>query len=355
MDITAALQMTGDFAKNVLRPSTLAYVVEAAPWSVQWDGVYITRGLRRQQLLSARTTTTPFGVRSNIVHFGSFRTLYFRKQRYKLSKKRTHVLTVFHVQPGNTQYEILPDLMSELAVLHTSCQATKRDLVALGVPDDRVAVIPLGVDTELFAPSAAGAAEATRQKLGIPDDAFVVGSFQKDGVGWGAGLEPKLEKGPDVFADVLRRVADEVPVHALLVGPARGSVVQRLEKHRIPYTNVGHVADYTVLPEYYRLLDAYLISSRVEGGPKALLESWACGVPVVATRMGMVADVVRHEEDALVSAVDDVEDLATNLIRLATERDVSDRLRVAGQVRKQEFDWDVIARRYYEELYQKRV
>ena len=50
---------------------------------------------------------------------------------------------------------------------------------------------------------ARGAPPAPRS--GLPDDAFVVGSFQKDGVGWGDGLEPKLVKGPDVLVEALAR------------------------------------------------------------------------------------------------------------------------------------------------------
>ncbi len=46
-----------------------------------------------------------------------------------------------------------------------------------------------------------------REAFDIPESAFVVGSFQKDGVGWGDGLEPKLIKGPDVLLAVARAAA----------------------------------------------------------------------------------------------------------------------------------------------------
>ena len=52
---------------------------------------------------------------------------------------------------------------------------------------------------------------AARRALGLPESAFVVGSFQKDGVGWGDGLEPKLIKGPDVLLEVAERCHERVP------------------------------------------------------------------------------------------------------------------------------------------------
>ena len=90
---------------------------------------------------------------------------------------------------------------------------------------------PLG-DAER-APRRARGARAARA-------AFVVGSFQKDGVGWGEGLEPKLVKGPDVLVARARAPrAPEVPeLFVLLTGPARGYVRRELERLGIPYRHV---------------------------------------------------------------------------------------------------------------------
>ena len=52
---------------------------------------------------------------------------------------------------------------------------------------------------DVFRPRDDASRLAARGALGLPTSAFVVGSFQKDGVGWGEGLEPKLIKGPDVL------------------------------------------------------------------------------------------------------------------------------------------------------------
>ena len=69
--------------------------------------------------------------------------------------------------------------------------------------------------------------------------AFVVGSFQKDGVGWEEGLEPKLIKGPDVLLAAVERLRQRVPeLWLLLTAPARGYVKEGLERIGVPYRHL---------------------------------------------------------------------------------------------------------------------
>ena len=60
----------------------------------------------------------------------------------------------------------------------------------------------------------------------------------------------------------------------------------------------------------YHALDVYLVSSRQEGGPKAVLESMAVGVPLVTTRVGQATDLVRHGENGWMVDVEDAAGLA---------------------------------------------
>ena len=66
--------------------------------------------------------------------------------------------------------------------------------------------IPIGIDVETFTLRSPDGVVAARRAFGLPESAFVVGSFQKDGVGWGEGTEPKLIKGPDVLLSVAEQL-----------------------------------------------------------------------------------------------------------------------------------------------------
>ena len=186
-----------------------------------------------------------------------------------------------------------------------------RDVVlGSGIAPEKVRIIPIGFCRDWFRPPTARQRRRARERLGFPENARVVGSFQKDGVGWGEGFEPKLIKGPDVFVETMKRVRARVPdLHVLLTGPARGYVRRGLEAAGIPYRHVL-LRTYRQTAATYHALDAYVVSSRQEGGPKAVLESMATAVPLVSTKVGQAADLIRPGRNGCLVDVDDVEGLA---------------------------------------------
>ncbi|HEY4528226.1 MAG TPA: glycosyltransferase family 4 protein [Candidatus Paceibacterota bacterium] len=184
---------------------------------------------------------------------------------------------------------------------------------------EKVMRIPLGIDLEVFKPR-----KVSRSALDIPEEAFVIGSFQKDGVGWDEGLEPKLIKGPDVFLEVISKLKTQIPnLWVLLSGPARGYMKKGLEELMIPYRHkfFQDAADISTL---YDMIDLYIITSREEGGPKACLESMAKGVPLVTTAVGQCRDLVKNGENAIVVPVDDVEGLYQGAMKIFTDKELRD-------------------------------
>lgn len=236
-------------------------------------------------------------------------------------------LSYFHGRPGTPGYPEFDDAYATLKRNASRIQRVQvtheemRELVVdAGVPVERVFKIPIGVDLEHFA-------------VGTPrgSSEFVIGSFLKDGVGMEDGLEPKLLKGPDTFVAVVARLKERLPaLSVLLTGPARGFVRRELERlgvrheHRLLGTR-GELA------RAYHDVDVCLVTSRQEGGPKAVLEAMAAGVPVVTTRVGQAAELVRDGENGLLADVDDVETLVAAVERVHADADLRARLRSAGR------------------------
>jgi glycosyltransferase involved in cell wall biosynthesis len=116
----------------------------------------------------------------------------------------------------------------------------------------------------------------------------------------------------------------------LLTGPARGFVRRELERVGIPYEHaLVHSRD--ELAVVYHALDAYLVTSRQEGGPKAIFEAGATGVPLVTTRVGQAQELLTDDHDALLADVDDVEALAAAVQRVYDDVTLGPRLHVAGR------------------------
>jgi len=201
--------------------------------------------------------------------------------------------------------------------VRVSNSVTERWVLSAGVPRNIVHRIPLGIRLEQMPLRTPALRLAARHHLGIPDGAFVVGSFQKDGVGWGAGMEPKPIKGPDIFLAAMAAAKDHIPgLMALLSGPARGYVMEGLRQMHIPFRHAYPKRPADMAPLYHAL-DAYCIASRDEGGPKALLEAFAAGVPLVSTRVGQVVDLATDGTDALLADIEDAPTLAAHLVRIA--------------------------------------
>jgi glycosyltransferase involved in cell wall biosynthesis len=236
-------------------------------------------------------------------------------------------LSYFHGRPGTPGYpefDRAHDALRRHATRIDRVQVTHGEMRELvldaGVPAERVFRIPIGIDLEHF---------PFGPERG--SSSFVVGSFAKDGVGMGEGLEPKLLKGPDTFVAVVSRLRQTIPeLSVLLTGPARGYVRRELERLGVPYRHVV-ARSRSELARAYHQTDVCLVTSRQEGGPKAVLEAMATGVPLVTTRVGEAPEAVADGENGLLADVDDVEALVSAVQRIHDDAALRERLRAAGR------------------------
>jgi glycosyltransferase involved in cell wall biosynthesis len=230
----------------------------------------------------------------------------------------------FHGRPGtpgfpefDACFETLGRRHAEIDRVQVTNAAMEEVVLETGIAASKLHRIPIGIDVRAFAPRTPAAQTAARRELDVPESAFVVGSFQKDGVGWGEGLEPKLIKGPDTLLAAAERLRERIPdLWFLLTGPSRGYVRTGLERLGIPYRH--HFLPSTeAVATAYEAIDLCIVASREEGGPKAVLESMAIGVPLVTTRVGQATDLVRHEANGFLVDVEDVEAIVEWSARVA--------------------------------------
>lgn len=232
----------------------------------------------------------------------------------------------YHGAPGkgdaefDRRFDEVRRIHPRIGRLRVSNRAFRETVLQTGIDPAKVFLIPIGIDIGLFPLQTESSRREARRKHDLPAGVSIVGSFQKDGVGWEAGDEPKLIKGPDVFLKAMDLLRSSVPdLFVLLSGPARGYVANGLARLGIPFKH-RFCERYEEVAELYQCLDAYLVASREEGGPKAVLESMASGVPLVSTRVGQAADLVRHGENGWIAEVEDAEGLAA-LCKTALAKD----------------------------------
>ena len=332
------------------------FVSDGANWAFDWVGRYLAEGLKTRHAQPADIIAKPHGLAGQIVHFVSRYAFLDPVNRFVHLRNRSFLNwyhSDLHDPAARGLIDSLLTVASRVERVVVPCSLTAAALCQVGMLPSKIITIPIGADTIHFRPASDGLKSKIdmRRQLDMPDDAIVVGSFQKDGTGWGEGLEPKLVKGPDTLLETIARIFEKEPrLIVLLTGPARGYVKNGLAKIGVPFRHVN-LHDYRDIVRHYQALDLYVISSRCEGGPKALLESWACGVPVVTTRVGMCADSVDDGVNGLMVNIEDSSGLAEGALRLIGDVSLRSRLIQAGLERVRDFDWGLIADRHFEELY----
>jgi glycosyltransferase involved in cell wall biosynthesis len=190
-----------------------------------------------------------------------------------------------------------------------------------GFPIDRVHVIPNGVDVDRFQPCERDV--TLLQRLGIPFDARIVGLV--------AVLRP--EKNHELFlraaAIVRRQMAN---VHFVLIGdgPQRESLTQLATE--LGLGDVVHfLGSRRDVPELLPLFDVFALTSKIEASPISILEAQACGVPVVATRVGSIPDSVLDGQTGLLVSPGSIDEVAAAVIRVLRSPELARSLRAEAR------------------------
>jgi len=172
------------------------------------------------------------------------------------------------------------------------------------IPDDHVISIPTGIDTTRFQP---GSREEARRELNLPLDKQIVGIVATFRAG----------KGHKHLLDAVHQLARK-DLMVLIVGD--GPYREQIEQH---IADLG-LADQIVMPgnqhdvvPWLRAMDIFVLSSwAIEGVSQAVMQAMSCGVPVVATSVGSIADAVVHEETGIIVPPEDPPALAEALQKL---------------------------------------
>ncbi|TKB91441.1 MAG: glycosyltransferase, partial [Nitrospira sp.] len=200
-----------------------------------------------------------------------------------------------------------------------------------------VTIIPNGLDTDIFFPQDR---KVAREVLGLPQDATIVLFV--------ASTVQIRYKGFLPLIEALSGLKERC--NLLLVSV--GAKAQFKLGIPIPHRNLGSINDDRLLALTYNAADLFVVPSLQDNSPNTVLESMACGIPVVGFETGGVPDMVRHGVTGLLAPCNDVTALRAaieDLIRKPSKREemgINSR-----RVALHEYSLAVQARRY-SELYQ---
>jgi len=214
----------------------------------------------------------------------------------------------------------------------------KEDLIAVGVPPERILVAHDAFDAQRFA-SPPTKAQA-RAELGVASDARLA-------VYTGGLLE---WKGVDLIVDAARELPD---VQFVIAGGMEADVERLRERARsTPNVRVDGFQPPRRIALYLAAADLGLAPNRSQPAisskytsPLKVFEAMAAGLPLIASDLPSMRDLLTHERDAWLVAPDDAGALARGIARLAGDEALRARLSASFAARASEHTWDARARR----------
>jgi L-malate glycosyltransferase len=210
-------------------------------------------------------------------------------------------------------------------------EAVARQLLAQQlISDDRIAVIPNGIDVQRFADAKSQSQrQAFREQHKIPTDCFLIGTV---------GEITKLKGHEDFLraAKIILRRFPEAKFVIAGVDVSRSGANQAALEKQIAELGLGgdvyQVGWIDDLPSLYGALDIFVSASHTESFGLVIAEAMASGTPVVATATAGAGEIITSDETGLLAPIGDVECLAAAVTELMT--DEQKRREVANSARE---------------------
>lgn len=203
----------------------------------------------------------------------------------------------------------------------------------------RVYYLPNGVDTKKFDKPAQN---NFRSALKIPENAFVALSCGR--------IDP--QKNQLFLVQSMPRLLKIWPNLVLvLLGPTTNHDYQRKIEQQIQKNNLesrvilagGRPPDHPDLLSAYKQADIFMLPSVHEPFGIVILEAWAAGLPVVASRTGGIPGFTSHEKNIMLFSPGDTESLIECCEKLKHSPELSSKIASNGKLKaKEEYDWEII-------------
>ncbi|MFQ5750683.1 MAG: glycosyltransferase family 4 protein [bacterium] len=225
-------------------------------------------------------------------------------------------------------------------------EATKKIMVANGINPRKIKMLYNAIDTEYWQKN--GSEPKVREEFGINKGSFIIGSVGR--------LSP--EKDLPTFFQVARIILQSYPdTRFIIAGDGKEDEIafyrNLAREYEISESVIltGHRAD---LKNLYASFDLFLMTSLTEGLPNTVLEAMAMRVPVIATRVGGLPELIVDNESGFLCDPGDKDGIAERVVRLLS--DETGRGEMAASARKQiveKFSFDDRLKKieeYYESL-----
>jgi glycosyltransferase involved in cell wall biosynthesis len=249
----------------------------------------------------------------DLVHAQGFNLVTVSAALLAQRAKRSRTICTTHLDPNALSSGPAVKILSQFDGLVALTDIERELMLKLGLDGGKIRVIPNGIDTRTF--SNPPHPTHFRSMLGIESRLILY-----------AGRIDIMSKGCDLLIEAVslaqERIGECIVVFA---GPDWGSqkYLQALsESKRVQVLFTGNLGSKDLMAAYVAC-DVLVLPSLTESLPVSILEGMLCGAPIVATRVGGVPSIVRHEDTGLLVPPGDSRELANAICRVLQDHQLS--------------------------------
>ena len=211
----------------------------------------------------------------------------WRRINKKHLKIKKVICTIHHIDPNKFDKNDFYELDQYVDYYHVISEKTVTELKKH--TNKKIYTIPFWVDDKKW--FSIQNKQLLKESFNFDEASYLVGSFQRD-TEKGKDLLPKLEKGPDILLNIIKKLNTNHPnLHIVLAGKRRGYLIKELKKEGIKFTYFEMIKN-SQLNELYNCLDLYIVSSRIEGGPASIMECALTKTPIISTDVGIANKIL---------------------------------------------------------------
>jgi len=230
----------------------------------------------------------------------------------------------------NTRWEM--DALRQAKTIVAVSEKIRKELVAIGLPPERIQTIVNGVDLQEFAPS--GNEDPRRSELGLPNRAPLA-LF--------AGDIRTNRKNLDTILHALCRVPE---LQLAVAGDTVGSPYPSLAR-RLGVANRTHFLGFrSDMPALMRAADFFVFPSRYEACTLVLIEALASGLPIISASTTGGVEIVGEDAGFVLDDPEDTDSLAHYMQTLTSDLDLRRAMSASARATAEGYSWKIMADRY---------
>lgn len=303
--------------RQKLHPIRVLFIVDSIYWVISNFFLHI----KDNPKLEGRICSY-FTLRKTIKRFGEFTSSFdlmhiLRQNPIKPFEGNYPIVSTLHHVDSGTKLSLL-DASDSVMTVSTEWY---NYLIKMGLPSKKLGIVPFGIDSQVFHPPDQEERLQIRRSLNVSKEAFLIGFSAR------RTSDSDKRKGIRCFVQALKLVNQQLPhVATVIIGPGWQQLARELETEGIACSLIPYHIDHEQIAKFYRTMDVFWTTARIEGGPIPLLEAMASGIPCISTPVGIALDLIKDAKNGFIVPFDSPEKFASLSIQLQADKELRKRL-----------------------------